>query len=134
MNKKQSRNLATIAAVALTAVTLTGCSTLTYEEAQASEHRIVQTGYDMVGGYSWSYYGPSGDEVPLTEDCREQAIFAPFCNGSADGSIQFHFVIAKHGALVHESIIVNSEQFEADCASPQPVVALTYVCAPVPQD
>lgn len=129
MNKKQSRKLAALAAAALAVITLAGCSTITYEEAQTSEHRIVETSNEPFAARTWSYYGPSGREVPLTENCRENMLFAQRCYGSVDGTIEFRHSKSKHGSIISESITINGQRLDAECVS-DGGWGSDYVCAP----
>lgn len=130
MNNK-SRKIAAIVAVAATVATLAGCSALTYEEAEASQHRVVETDYALFGGRDWSYFGPSGREVPLTEDCSDGGLFSQTCRASLDGSVEFRHSTGKNGVIISESITIRGEKHDAECVLSD-VIGGSYTCAPIP--
>lgn len=127
MNMKPARKLTAVAVAAVAVTALAGC-TLSYEEAQASEHRVVETSNEFLQGRTWSYVGPDGVEVPLTEDCRD-GFFEQRCYGSEDGSVQFRYSRTKHGVFISESITMDGVKYDADCVTP-PGWDNDYTCAP----
>lgn len=100
-------------AAATTILLLAGCAQLTYEEAQASSHRVVETDRDFWGAEDWSYIGPSGTEVPLTESCRE-GLFSGYCWRSEDGLIEFRYSKGKSG-ISSERMILDGVEWPMEC-------------------
>lgn len=127
----RNRKVVVMIAVAFAVVTLAGCSKITYEEAVASDHRVVQVDYHVLGGREWVYIGPDDVEVPLTVDCSEH-LFDGSCHASPDGTVQFHYYTHK-GAINNENIILDGVQMEAECKTDD-IFGSDYVCAPVPTD
>lgn len=117
-------------ALTLSALTLglSGCAVperISIETAEASEHRVVETGKGY-GGRTWSYIAPNGAEFPLTEKC--EGSFRTTCYGSEDGSVKFHYRSTPRGTL-SAAIVVEGERMQADCAV-RGFWDSTKVCAP----
>lgn len=127
---RPGRKLAAVVGVALVVTSLAGCATLSYEEAMVAEHRVVETGSDFLAGRDWAYINADGEQVPLTEDCKE-GFFEQRCYGTPDGSVQFRFSRDKYGTFLSESITVEGEKFDADCLT-EPGWSNVYICAPEP--
>jgi len=115
---------------ALAASALTGCSAeLTREEAQASDHKVIEVGNKFWSGKEWAYKGSDGKKVPLSKNCAEGA-FSQSCKGSKDGLIQFRYSTTKYG-IDSESITIDGVKWKADCTQRSDFAGGDYVCAPL---
>lgn len=107
------RRISAAALIAAAGILLAGCNQLTLEEVQTAPHRIVETGHDFWEGESWSYIGPSGQEVPLSVSCRE-GVFEGNCWSSEDGLIEFRYSKGKSG-ISSERMIFDGVEWPVEC-------------------
>lgn len=120
------RSALAIIGVAATAALLTGCNQFSLEEAQVAPHRVVETGSDFWTGETWSYIGPNGKEIPLTEDCGD---FWGHCWTDPDGVIEFRYSKSKHG-ISSERMILDGVEWSMECQSTE-FWSSEYVCAAI---
>ena len=121
------RSALAIIGVAATAALLTGCNQLSLEEAQAASHRVVETGSDFWAGESWSYIGPDGREIALTEDCGD--FWSGRCWTDPDGLVEFRYSKGKHG-ISSERMVIDGVEWPMECQSTD-FWSGEYVCAAV---
>lgn len=115
-----------IGAVAI-GLMLTGCNQLSLEEIQASDRRIVETGFDFWEGEYWSYVGPNGDELALTEKCG--GFLEGKCWTDPDGLVEFRYSKGKSG-ISSERMIFDGVEWSMECLTTD-FWSIEYVCAPV---
>jgi len=127
---RRASALGALVLAAFAVFVLTGCSAeLTREEAQASDHQVIEVGSKFWSGYEWAYRGADGKKVPLTEDCHEGA-FSLSCKGSKDGLIQFYYSVTKYGVEA-DSITIDGVEWDADCTQKPGLAGGDYICAPL---
>lgn len=128
--RRRASALSAIVLAAFAATVLTGCSAeLTREEAQASDHQVIEVDNKFWSGYEWAYRGADGKKIPLSEDCHEGA-FSQSCKGSKDGLVQFHYSVTKYG-VDSESITIDGVKWKADCTQKPGLAGGDYICAPL---
>lgn len=108
------------------AITLTGCVSLTVEEAKESPHRVIETKRDFWEGRSWSYEGPGEKVVPLSVKCSD---FWTRCAKSEDGVIEFYWSQSKHGAVIGQKLVMDGAEWKIECTVVE-AWSSEYICAP----
>lgn len=111
---------------------LTGCSSYTYADAEATPFSVVQTDVaDFLGYPAFSYVDREGNWKPL-ENCGQKSFFAQYHCSTQSGSVTFSYSIDE-GRIYRGSVTVDGVQNPMDCAVNEDAkrfLSTTYICIP----
>jgi hypothetical protein len=127
---KKTRKTTLIALTMLAVATLTGCSAhYTTEEAFNTPNTVIELTHDFWKGSTFGYVDSNTTVIPLV-NCENPIFQKRYCE-SEDGAYRFQWSSSKYSRYVNESVIVNGEQIDLNCATPKnDEWSGDYICSP----
>lgn len=111
--------------------TLSGCSSYTYADAEATPFSVVETeDATMFAPSKFAYVDREGNRKSF-KDCDKESIMDPYVCESEAGTVQFSYTVSK-SRIYNAKVTYDGETYDMKCnVDPDEFLSSLYICLPV---
>lgn len=112
-------------------IALSGCSSYTYADAEATPFSVVETeDATLFAPSKFAYIDREGNQKPF-KDCGKESIMDPYVCESEAGAVQFSYTVRK-SSIYNTKVTYDGETYDMECnVNPDEFMSGLFICLPV---